>query len=99
MYEITIIDGEAYEAVIAPDYATMRGVVCERLKGVPILREDFTHINCERVSVWTAFGAQDWNIDASALFLINHGSGTSPANEYLLFGPVAVVKEVENVRA
>lgn len=91
-YELTIIDGDALEIVHAPNHATMRDTVCSRLPGLPLLREDWTYYNCDRVACWTSFGARDVNWDASALFLINHHADN--ANERLLFGPVILVKEL-----
>lgn len=73
-----------YEAGVQYALDALGGAVCE---------PEWTEYSGRPCSVWCKPQALDLNLDASALYLINHGEAQSALDDFKLFGPIAIVQE------
>lgn len=92
MPTITVLyPDETVEVVQTPD---ARSWIADNIPGVPCLVPDWQFYGDKRCQVWYGFNADQWNPDASALYVIYAGGpDLRNMSEYSLFGPVAIVQE------
>lgn len=70
-----------------------RSWVVDNIPGCPVLLPDWRVYGDRPCQVWYGHGGEDINLDASALYLLSCAPNMANAQEYYLFGPVAIVQE------
>ena len=92
MTTITLIRPDETVEVLG-GIADPREWVVDNIPGVPLLVEDWRSYGDRPCQVWYGHGGEDINLDASALYLLSCAPNMANAQEYYLFGPVAIVQE------